>query len=118
MNDFRLQTAIQMKNGHLSLHPAASTLKTMIPKDLVRDPDIIDNSIVESVDQADNLPNKKMQMKPKGVNIDQALQLPALTIEPANEVNKDDTDMQDSESDDEGDFELHTVNTTSSEVCI
>ena len=85
MNDFRLQTAIQMNDGHLSLHPAASTLKTMIPKDLLRD---------------------------------QALQLPALPIEPANEVNKDDTDMQDSESDDEGDFELHTVNTTSSEVCI
>jgi hypothetical protein len=58
MNDFRLQTAIQMKNGHLSLHPAASTLKAMIPRDLVSDPDIVDNSIVESVDQADYLPKK------------------------------------------------------------
>ena len=119
MNDFRLQTAIQMKHGHLSLHPAANTLKTMIHRDLVSDSHVIDNSVVESVDKADYLPKKSWNSKPKAVNIVQVLQLPVLTIEPANEVNEDNSDMQASENDfDEGDFELHTVNTTSSEVCI
>ena len=78
MNDFRLQTAIQMKDGHLSLHPAANTLKTMIPRNLVTDSHDIDNSVVESVDQADFLPKKSWSSKPKAVNIVQVLPIPAI----------------------------------------
>jgi len=35
MNDFRLQTAIQLVDGYLSLHPAAEYLKLLAPKHML-----------------------------------------------------------------------------------